>query len=139
MDPRTYNAFQQFIYDASGITLGESKESLVSARISKRLRALNLQTPAQYLEYVQADSDGGELVELLDAISTNVTSFYREADHFIFMDRVVRKWLAAGQRRIRMWCAAASSGEEPYTIAMTLAEAGALEVDTQSVVHRYFN
>lgn len=131
MDVKTFGDFQSFIYDSCGITLGELKESMVSARISKRLRLLNLSTPGEYLEYVKNDQSGSELIELLDAISTNVTSFYREAQHFTLMDTLMRQWTIQGQRRFRLWCAAASSGEEPYTIAMTLAECGALELDTK--------
>lgn len=131
MDAKTFAAFRDFIYEVCGITLGESKESLVSARIGKRMRALGLEHPMQYLEVVKADPGGPELVEMLDAISTNVTSFFREPQHFQFLDKAMRGWLAQGQRRFRLWCAAASSGEEPYTIAMTLAETGALKVDTR--------
>ncbi|TVR45990.1 MAG: protein-glutamate O-methyltransferase CheR [Planctomycetota bacterium] len=131
MDAKTFAAFRDYIYSVCGITLGENKESLVSARIGKRMRVLGFTDPRQYLEHVKADPQGPELVEMLDAISTNVTSFFREPQHFIFLERIIRDWLARGQRRFRLWCAAASSGEEPYTIAMTLQEAGALEVDTR--------
>ena len=62
------------------------------------------------------------MVHLLDAISTNVTSFFREPDHFTFLQDVISKWLAKGQRRFRIWSAASSTGEEPYTLAMTLCE-----------------
>lgn len=131
MNAQTFAAFRDFIYQVSGITLGESKESLVSARIGKRMRALGLEDPMDYLAVVKDDPTGPELVEMLDAISTNVTSFFREPQHFQFLDTVIRGWLSKGQRRFRLWCAAASSGEEPYTIAMTLAECGALKMDTR--------
>lgn len=132
MDVATFEAFRTYIYQVSGITLGESKESLVSARIGKRMRALGIADPLSYLKHVQKEGEKGEeLVHMLDAISTNVTAFFREPQHFIFLDKVVREWMQRGQRRFRFWCAAASSGEEPYTISMTLAECGALKLDTK--------
>ncbi|MDR0307230.1 MAG: methyltransferase domain-containing protein [Chitinispirillales bacterium] len=124
MEKRTFDAFRKLIYDKSGITLGEGKEALVSARIGKRLRALELDTPEDYLKYLsspECDSDS-EFVELLDVISTNVTSFFREPAHFDFMASFVEKMVAEGRNKIRIWCAASSSGEEPYTIAMTFLE-----------------
>lgn len=132
MDGETFEAFRIYIYDVSGITLGASKESLVSARIGKRMRALGINEPGEYLRLVQKEGETGpELVHMLDAISTNVTAFFREPQHFVFLDRVMREWMGQGQKRFRLWCAAASSGEEPYTISMTLAECGALKCDTR--------
>ena len=122
MKRETMNRFRALVYDMSGITLGDKKEALVSARIGKRMRALNLETPEDYLRYVEQGEDAGELVQLIDAISTNVTSFFREADHFRFLAEVCEKWRAAGQRRFRLWSAASSSGEEPYSIAMTMLD-----------------
>lgn len=132
MDESTFEAFRTYIYQVSGITLGASKESLVSARIGKRMRALGIGDPRSYLQRVQQEGETGEeLVHMLDAISTNVTAFFREPQHFVFLDKVMREWMQQGQRRFRLWCAAASSGEEPYTISMTLAECGALKLDTR--------
>jgi len=75
------------------------------------------------LSYVAQDTSGAELVSLIDAISTNVTSFFREPSHFDFLSEVVSQWFDQGQRRFRFWSAAASSGEEPYSMAITLLEA----------------
>jgi len=123
MDKRTFDALRNLIYDKSGITLGEGKEALVSARIGKRLRALGLSTPEEYLKYLNSDEcDDNEFVELLDVISTNVTSFFRESAHFDFMSNFVQQMVNEGKNKIRIWCAASSSGEEPYTIAMTFLE-----------------
>lgn len=130
MDTRTFDRFRDFIYQKSGITLSSGKEALVSARMGKRMRILGLPSHKDYLEYVLADNSGEELVHMLDAISTNVTSFYREPRHFEFLARAVQKWHRAGQRRFRIWCAAASTGEEPYTIAITMLDAlGTADVD----------
>ncbi|NIA14832.1 MAG: methyltransferase domain-containing protein [Nitrospiraceae bacterium] len=123
MDARTFSQFREFIYQKSGISLRAGKESLVSARMAKRMRALNIDTYKEYLNYVRADATGEELVQMIDAISTNVTSFYRESQHFEVLGSLLSKWYDGGQRRFRIWCAAASSGEEPYTLAITVREA----------------
>ena len=124
MDKQTFESFRSVVYEMSGITLGPQKEALVSARVGKRMRALQIPTHADYLEYVLKDQSGKEIVQLIDAISTNVTSFFREADHFDFLRNAIDKWRGAGQQRFRLWSAASSTGEEPYTIAMTMREAG---------------
>ncbi|HOX06989.1 MAG TPA: protein-glutamate O-methyltransferase CheR [Planctomycetota bacterium] len=122
MEAKVFEAFRDLIYERSGITLRDGKESLVQARVGKRMRALGLDDHRQYLELVTGDESGEEVVQLLDAISTNVTKFFREPEHFEFLARVVGEWLRAGQRRFRFWSAASSTGEEPYTMAMTLLE-----------------
>ncbi len=131
MKQATMERFRTLVYEASGITLGEKKEALVSTRIGKRMRALNLSSAEEYLKFVEADRDGGEVVQLIDAIATNVTSFFREADHFKFLTETCRKWHAEGQRRFRLWSAASSSGEEPYSIAMTMLDTVGADCDTR--------
>jgi chemotaxis protein methyltransferase CheR len=130
MDTATFELFRDLVYDRSGISLRDGKEVLVTARIGKRMRALGLNEPRQYYECVLADGSGRELARLIDAISTNVTSFFREPDHFDYLRQAAAGWLAAGGARIRVWCAASSTGEEPYTLAMVLDEVvGAQPVD----------
>ncbi len=130
MERETFERFRKLVYEKSGITLGPRKESLVAARISKRIRALHLPDHRAYLQYVMEDDSGEELVQLLDAIATNVTSFYREPVHFDFLSQAVTRWRSQGQRRFRFWSAACSTGEEPYTMAITLREAlGDSDVD----------
>lgn len=121
LDSRTFRSIQNLVYVRSGIKLGEGKQSLVSARLSKRLQGLGLSSYDEYLRYVEAD-DGEEIVQMLDAISTNVTHFYREPKHFELVTQLVKAWLDKGQTKFRFWSAASSTGEEPYTLAMTLAE-----------------
>lgn len=123
LDRRTFQDFCGFIYEKSGIRLKEGKEALVSARMGKRMRALNISNPRDYLQYVIQDESGNELVQMLDAISTNLTYFFREPAHFEFFHEAMTKWHAQGQLRFRIWCAAASTGEEPYSIAMTMLDA----------------
>ncbi len=122
MEQRIFEVLRKLIYEKSGITLGDNKVALVTARVGKRLRALKLETHEAYLEVLQKDESGDELVSLLDAISTNVTSFFREADHFEFVGKVFSEWVESGQQRFRFWSAACSSGEEPYSLAMKLLE-----------------
>lgn len=131
MDPKTFEKFRTLVYDKSGIALGDQKVALVSARIAKRMRALHIESAEAYYDTVMRDTSGGELVQLIDAISTNYTNFFREPVHFEMLAKLLTKWKADGQHRFRIWCAAASTGEEPYTLAMTLCEALGSGVDAK--------
>jgi chemotaxis protein methyltransferase CheR len=124
LKPSEFLEFRDLVHRASGITLGEGKEGLVTSRLGKRMRALGLPSFRDYLDRLAGRDGADELVHLLDAISTNVTSFFREPAHFDLLRDQARAWHAAGQRRFRFWSAASSSGEEPYSLAITLAEAG---------------
>ncbi len=114
----------RLVYEKSGITLHDGKRALVTARLQKRLKAVNVATYTEYLKYLDRDASGSELVLLLDAISTNHTSFFREPQHFEFLkERVLPELLAGGRNGpIQMWSAACSSGEEPYTLGIVLHE-----------------
>lgn len=132
MKIETFDRLRQIIYDKSGIFLNESKDALVRARISKRMRSLNLEDFGEYLRCVVDDQTGREIENLLDAISTNTTSFYREADHFDLIRSLVKGWIDNGLRKLRIWSAASSTGEEPYTLAIELREAiGISTIDTK--------
>ena len=110
------------VYERSGITLHDGKRPLVVARLQKRLRALSLDTFSAYLAYLETDRSGDELVMLLDAIATNHTYFFREEQHFqLLAERVVPE-MRKNRGPLKIWCAAASTGEEPYTIGMTLLD-----------------
>jgi chemotaxis protein methyltransferase CheR len=115
----------RLVYDRSGITLHEGKRSLVMARLQKRLRHHGFSSFSTYLNHVEKDASGEELVLLLDAIATNHTYFFREEQHFSYLtSRVLPEWRArTAGGPLRIWCAAASTGEEPYTLAITLADA----------------
>jgi len=112
METPTFRKFASLIYEQSGITLAENKVSLLEARLGKRMRALSIDTHKDYYSYLTNKNDPNEMVLFLDVITTNLTSFYRESQH-----------CNEGQSRFRLWCAAASTGEEPYTLAMTAHEA----------------
>jgi chemotaxis protein methyltransferase CheR len=122
LDVKTFETIRELVYEKSGINLGDAKMALVSARVGKRMRALNLDGYPEYVKLVKRDASGEELVQLLDAISTNVTHFFREPRHFELIQELFSGWLKQGQRRFRFWSAACSTGEEPYSLAMTLAE-----------------
>jgi chemotaxis protein methyltransferase CheR len=122
----TFERFRALIHSHSGIALAPAKRSLLESRIAKRLRELELPEAQAYLARVENDGSGEELVQLLDAVSTNVTSFYREPDHYPLMVEQLKGLLAKGQRQFAIWSAASATGEEPFTLAMVLAEAGIL-------------
>lgn len=108
------------IYRKAGINLGDSKKQLVYSRLARRLRALQLNNFDEYLAYLEHNKS--EQQEFVNALTTNLTAFFREAHHFpILADYACNRPAAAD--KLRVWCAAASTGEEPYSIAMTLVEA----------------
>jgi chemotaxis protein methyltransferase CheR len=123
VDTGLFEQFADIAYRRAGIRLAAGKEALVGARVAKRIRALGLQSPEQYLEHLVADGDGEELVHFLDVISTNFTSFFREPEHFTLLSDLVERRLRQGRTRLRFWSAASSSGEEPYSMALVIAEA----------------
>ena len=122
MEQQLFERFRDLAYEKAGISLKGGKEALIGARVAKRMRKLNLDDYRDYLDYLEQDSSGEELVNFLDVISTNFTSFFREPDHFEFLASELTRWAMTGQRRFRIWCAASSSGEEPYTLVMTVLE-----------------
>lgn len=123
MDEALFRKFRDLAYERAGIALNDGKATLVSARVAKRLRALGLASARDYLRYLESDGTGEEMVQFLDVISTNFTSFFRENDHFDTLTREVAAMVRDGQTEIRLWSAACSSGEEPYTMAIAALEA----------------
>lgn len=121
MKSSVFKALCSLVYDESGIRIKEGKQLMVSARLGARLRALELDDEEDYLAYLREHLDE-ELVQLLDVISTNVTHFFREAEHFDFLRKHLEQRLIARAERLRIWCAASSTGEEPYSLAMTVAD-----------------
>jgi chemotaxis protein methyltransferase CheR len=123
-----FRALRELIHRETGIALSDSKQHLVHARLSKRLRHLQLPSFAAYVDLVTSPEAGrGELLELINAITTNKTAFFREPQHFDFLrERLIpeaeERARRTGQRHLRVWSAGCSTGEEPYTIALVLAE-----------------
>ena len=116
---REFELFSKLIYEKTGIFLKPEKRELLNARLAKRLRALGLSSFRDYYDLVVNDPGGNELVQLIDAVSTNFTSFFREPAHFDLLRETILPAMA-GRRPLRFWSAACSSGEEPYTLAMVV-------------------
>jgi chemotaxis protein methyltransferase CheR len=114
-----FERLQGLVRQHTGIELSESKRQLVYSRFSSRLRALGLNTFREYCDLVD-DGNHPELNEFASAITTNFTRFFREPHHFEFLQDLVRSH--ASTRRLRIWSAGCSTGEEPYSIAMTLLD-----------------
>jgi chemotaxis protein methyltransferase CheR len=111
----------ELVKSLAGINLTEGKQELVSARLAKRLRALGLNSVGEYLIFVREQKTQDELVTMLDAISTNLTSFWRESDHFDYVtDKLLPRIVQKNQTTIRAWSAGCSTGEEPYGLAMLI-------------------
>jgi chemotaxis protein methyltransferase CheR len=122
MESQTFERFQKIIYDNSGIVLAPEKKTLLSSRIQKILRNKAISSEAEYLEIIELDASGEELKVLIEAISTNTTYFWREAEHFNTFASILLDWSKNGKTKFRIWCAAASTGQEPYTLAMEVIE-----------------
>lgn len=113
------SGFSRLMFDAAGITLAPSKKALVEGRLSKRLHALGLSSFTAYLQHLRADT--AERQQAIDLLTTNETYFFREPRHFAYLSEQIIP-TADSSRPFRVWSAACSSGEEPYSIAMVLAE-----------------
>lgn len=122
MDDHTFGLLAAMIYGAVGIRLDVRKKSLLSSRLAKRLRKLALGSYREYYGVVKDDER--ERLEMINCIATNTTSFFREPHHFEHLSSVVIPSLAqAGKREVRLWSAGCSTGEEPYSIAITVCMA----------------
>ncbi len=112
----------QLVQGVTGIQLKSGKEALVSARLARRVRALGLDSIDDYMVYIESGSNQTEITTMIDSLTTNKTSFFRESAHFDYLTRSVLPKLAGQKQGIRLWSAGCSSGEEPYTLAITLSE-----------------
>ena len=120
-----FDRLRALVREHTGIALSDAKRQLVYGRLARRLRALKLESFGQYIELIER-GDGGELEEFVNAVTTNLTSFFREPHHFEYLGREMIPALVSrsnASHRLRIWCCAASTGEEPYSIAMVLREA----------------
>jgi chemotaxis protein methyltransferase CheR len=140
-----YDFLCQLIYDRSRIHLGSDKRVLVASRLAKRLRQLNLKDYREYCDLMRSAAGEEELQFLIDRISTNHTHFFREIKHFEFIrDTIIPAWCAVKGRKepFRIWSAASSTGEEPYSLAIHLvehfapAEAGRWQIEATDISTR---
>lgn len=114
---RDFKAVQKLIYDHAGIRLSDAKQDMVYSRMIRRLRATGLNSFSDYLQLVETNNSEWEA--FVNSLTTNLTAFFREDYHFPILAELLKR--KAG-RNIRIWCSAASTGEEPYSIAMTVLE-----------------
>lgn len=122
---KDFKFIQDFMLRETGISLSERKASMVYGRLARRLRRTGLKNFKDYFARVENELD--ERVAFINALTTNKTQFFREKHHFDFIvDSLVPAWKQQKKRRIRIWSAGCSTGEEPYTIASTLAACGML-------------
>jgi chemotaxis protein methyltransferase CheR len=124
MSDREFRGFRELIYRESGIAISELKRELLTARLSRRIRTLGMMRFGQYLTLIEREPQ--ERVEMLDRLVTNETRFFREPKQFEYLESdVLPRWKAEAEkrsrpRRVRVWSAGCSTGQEPYSIAMTL-------------------
>ncbi|MDH5522467.1 MAG: protein-glutamate O-methyltransferase [Desulfobulbaceae bacterium] len=119
-----FQKFSALVFSKTGIYLKPEKKELLNARLGKRLRATGISSFKEYYEFVTTERSGDELIHLIDSVSTNFTSFFRENSHFeMLTSMVLPAFVKEGRGRnkdIVLWSSACSSGEEPYTIAMVM-------------------
>jgi chemotaxis protein methyltransferase CheR len=124
---RDFQLFRNLIHKNTGIWLRDGKQVMLASRLSRRLRHYGLASFSEYYQLIQTSAHSGEISELINAVTTNKTSFFREPHHFEFLRKtVVPEVLQSSRnssRAISVWSAACSTGEEPYSIAITLLEA----------------
>jgi chemotaxis protein methyltransferase CheR len=121
-----FNSLRRLVREIAGISLADCKRELVYSRLSRRLRHHGLSSFATYRELLASEDGRDELREFTNAVTTNLTAFFRERHHFEYLRESFLKPRAAANpasRRIRIWCAAVSTGEEAYSVAITVAEA----------------
>ncbi len=121
LEKAQFEKISQLVYRLTGINLHPGKHELVKARLIKRLRVLGLKSVDAYMEYLESKDPKRELACMIEAMTTNKTSFFREQRHFDYLCKQIVPGLK--NRKIRIWSAGCSSGEEPYSIAITLNEA----------------
>lgn len=122
-----YERISRLVYEQCGINLHEGKKELVKARLGKRLREGNFQSFGDYYRYVTTNDGTAELISMIDSLSTNLTFFFREESHFDKLRNIIKLMVKTpSQERLsenlRIWSAGCSTGEEPYSLAMTVCE-----------------
>ncbi|WP_172889806.1 protein-glutamate O-methyltransferase CheR [Bradyrhizobium sp. ORS 285] len=149
LQDRDFRTLSKLVMDTAGIVLSERKRAFIHGRLSRRLRALGLNNFSQYCKLLETSDGDSELRNFINAVTTNHTSFFRESHHLDHLARVILPELMTANsdtRRIRIWSAGCSSGEEPYSIAMAIHNSGkslagwdvkilATDLDTNVIAH----
>lgn len=127
LSDREFAQLSDLVKAHTGIKLNQNKRALVVSRLSQRLRALKLTGFSQYIDLLQRSDSDGELINMINRITTNKTDFFREQHHFTYLTDIVLPQMVqradrTGEKKLRVWSAGCSSGEEPYSLAITLSE-----------------
>lgn len=122
LNDRTFKKYQQLIYNEVGISLADHKKTLVQSRLRKWLAKYGVETYEELYDKIADDKTGQMLIMLVNAITTNVTSFFREENQWIYLKKNLFDIVDPKEKKIRIWSAACSSGQEPYTIMIFLKE-----------------
>ncbi len=120
-----FTRIKALIYQRAGISLHDGKHAMVYSRVSRRLRETGNNSFKSYLDVLEQQPGSPEWQEFVNALTTNLTSFFRENHHFIELDKLIRSKPPTHEWKV--WCSAASTGEEPYSIAITFADALGME------------
>ncbi|MBL8594134.1 MAG: protein-glutamate O-methyltransferase CheR, partial [Devosia sp.] len=130
LSDREFNRVKARVYQEAGISLSEAKRTLVVSRLGKLVRALRLNSFDAYLDYLERQGTADDAQEFINALTTNLTRFWREDHHFDHLENYVRQLMAQrprmganGRPKLRIWSAGCSTGQEPYTIALSLISA----------------
>lgn len=135
ISPSEYQGFRDFLEQACGIVLGENKQYLVASRLKKLQDELGLSTLGQLLDELKRDRSGGVRARVVDAMTTNETYWFRDQQPYVMLaEALVPELLERRPRKLRIWSAACSTGQEPYSIAMALQESSAGRPRTASDV-----
>ncbi|OWY39781.1 chemotaxis protein CheR [Xenophilus sp. AP218F] len=118
-----FERIRKLIYKEAGISLNPSKKDMVYGRLVRRIRELKLAGFAAYVDFLESIGGKREFEQFVNALTTNLTFFFREEHHFPLLAEHLKKKLASGANELSIWCAASSTGEEPYSLAITALEA----------------
>ncbi|SEF62015.1 chemotaxis protein methyltransferase CheR [Bryocella elongata] len=121
LTPRDFDRIRKLAFDYCGLDIEPGKEELVASRLGKIMRKLNIATYSEYYDHVTGDKSEQALITMIDSLTTNHTSFFREQQHFDFLHATILPALA-NRQQIDVWSAACSSGEEPYTVAFSIRD-----------------
>ena len=125
-----FQFLQKLIYDKTGIVIGDHKREMICRRLAKRMRDLNIDIITDYCNILKSDNDA-EMNNFINAVTTNLTSFFRENHHFEFLKNDFYQTFSQSKKnKLRVWSSACSTGEEPYSIAITLREVFGKTIDT---------
>lgn len=124
---REFERIRARLYDVAGISLSDAKRTLVIARLSRIVRTMKLASFAEYLDYLETKGTGADAQEFVNALTTNLTRFWREEHHFAHLithvGDLMKTRTSVSEKRLRIWSAGCSTGQEPYTIALSLLNA----------------